>query len=502
MFVVSLETSEMDDFVSFKLATEKEELGGVLSSPEHWHQWAKSGQLDSEQFFVAKNNNGEWLGAAHWTRSAHEAKIFPFLRRLNLTDAERTEISIKLMGKVLHAILSFPEIQQVTTRPLLNLLDAGYRKALTQAGFHLLGERVEYKTPVSQLPQEIANKIANENANEIEWRTVLTEDELHTVAAIFKEAVEGDAHALDVLANPLGCIKEALSQAELTSDLSGIQIGYVNHAPAAYVHVQISPKTGWSRVTYMGVLKKFRGKGLGKLVHLHCFAMIRELGGTLYHGGTSAENLAMIRLFESSHCVKFAEMQEWQLDLKSLRETLTIPELSTSRLRLEPMCTNHAGLCYEHFQDTKLYRYIDRNPPTDLESFAPRFSFLQKRLSYDLSEFWWNWVCLDKLSNQPIGTIEVSYLRETGEAHLAYTVFTSHWRKGYAKEACSVVIDFLFSKKSASKVVIEMDVRNTASVALAENLGAHKVSFNENVQMIRGEWSDEYRYEIESNRIE
>jgi RimJ/RimL family protein N-acetyltransferase len=58
------------------------------------------------------------------------------------------------------------------------------------------------------------------------------------------------------------------------------------------------------------------------------------------------------------------------------------------------------------------------------------------------------------------------------------------------------VIDFLFCEKRVTKVIIEMDVRNVASIALAESLGAKRISFHEKVQMIRGEWSDEYRYEI------
>ena len=58
------------------------------------------------------------------------------------------------------------------------------------------------------------------------------------------------------------------------------------------------------------------------------------------------------------------------------------------------------------------------------------------------------------------------------------------------------MIEFLFAEKNSTKVIIEMDVRNVASVSLAESLGAKRVSHTEKVQKIRGEWSDEYRYEI------
>lgn len=489
MIVVSLEASEMERFVDFKLTSEQEECGCVLSDSALWQKWAETKTIKDNQFFIAKDDAGQWLGAAHWsTMGEHEAKIFPLLRRPELDDTQRAEVTIKLMGKVLHAILKNPKISQVGTRPFISQLDTAYKNAFARTGFKVLGGRVEFKTPVSQLLPEVASNI--------EWRPVASEDELPAVAEIFKDAVEGYAHALDVVADPLGCIREALSETDLTNNLSGIHIGYVNGEPAAYIHVQINPKTGWSRITYMGVLRKFRGQGLGRHVHRHGFAIIRELGGTLYHGGTSSENHAMIQLFETNNCVRFAEMQEWHLDVRTLRESTSLPELETSRLRLEPMGAHHAESCFNLFQDEKLYQYMQRTPPTDASKFAADFSYLENRLSPDFSEYWWNWVCIDPLTKQPIGTVEVSFIRETNEAYLAYTMFSLHWRKGFAKEACSKVIDFIFAEKCVTKVIIEMDVRNAASIALAESLGATRVSYTEKAQKIRDEWSDEYRYEI------
>jgi ribosomal-protein-alanine N-acetyltransferase len=489
MNVVSLEASEMDDFVNFKLATEKEECGRILSSPEQWQQWARTASLKEAKFFVAKSDDGKWLGAAHWSQlGTHEATIFPLMRRLDLSDSERAEVSIKLIGKVLHAILKNHNINQVGTRPFLSLLDEGYKTALTRTGFHLLGGRVEFKTAVSELPPE--------TVGEIEWRPVASEDELPTVAEIFKDAVEGYAHAFDVVADPLGCIREALSEIDLTNNLSGIHIGYVNSEPAAYIHVQINPKTGWSRITYMGVLKKFRGKGLGAQVHRHGFTMIRELGGTLYHGGTSSENSSMIRLFEKNNCSKYAEMTEWNLDVQKLRESASQPELTTQRLRLEPSRVHHAAPCFDLFQDEKLYQYIQREKPSDPSRFTERLSFLENRISPDFSEYWWDWICFDLATNQIIGQVEVGFDRATRESLMGYHVFPAYWRKGYGKEACSAVVDFLLGARNASKVIFEIDIRNTDSIALAESLGAKRVSFHEKVQMIRGEWSDEYRYEI------
>jgi hypothetical protein len=55
---------------------------------------------------------------------------------------------------------------------------------------------------------------------------------------------------------------------------------------AALTVVQMNPKSGWSRISYMGIAPKFRGQGLGKWVHRFSFRKMKEEGGKLYHGGT------------------------------------------------------------------------------------------------------------------------------------------------------------------------------------------------------------------------
>jgi RimJ/RimL family protein N-acetyltransferase len=103
---------------------------------------------------------------------------------------------------------------------------------------------------------------------------------------------------------------------------------------------------------------------------------------------------------------------------------------------------------------------------------------------------------VSKDSSDLVGQVEVSMNSKTLEFYLAYTTFKAHWKEGYAKEACAAVITHMFCDWSATKAIIEMDVRNTASVRLAESLGARRVSFTPKAQQVKGEWSDEYRYEL------
>jgi RimJ/RimL family protein N-acetyltransferase len=170
--------------------------------------------------------------------------------------------------------------------------------------------------------------------------------------------------------------------------------------------------------------------------------------------------------------------------------------LLTPRLELQPQTVVHSDRLFDLFQDKELYSFITRTPPKSRDEFRERLRFLEGRQSRDGLEYWMNWVSVLRMSGEIIGQIEVSMQVESRELYLAYYVFRSHWKQGYAKEGCAAIIDHMFTSWGATKVIIEMDVRNNASFRLAESLGAKRVAFKPKTQFLKGEWSDEYQYEI------
>jgi ribosomal-protein-alanine N-acetyltransferase len=176
--------------------------------------------------------------------------------------------------------------------------------------------------------------------------------------------------------------------------------------------------------------------------------------------------------------------------------------LTTDRLKLEPLVISHSEKLFECFQDPDLYPYIRRDVPNDYDAFRDGIEFLEKRLSRDGTEYWLNWVAVDRNTGAFIGKIEISLHREDLWAYLAYYTFKPHWRQGYAKEACLAVIKHIFSDWKGRKIIIEMDTRNTASVSLARSLGARQVGFKPKAEFFKGSWSDEYVFELlHSNEV-
>ena len=178
---------------------------------------------------------------------------------------------------------------------------------------------------------------------------------------------------------------------------------------------------------------------------------------------------------------------------------LVAPEarLETHRLSLEPILPAHAPCC------TNVCRKSDctgsfpgsSGPPQALED---RYDFLSARRSPDGREAWLNWAVRERGSGDYAGTLESTvYDKET--AIIAYMVFVSHQRRGFAAEACGRLLEHLFDDYRVGVVVAEIDTRNAASIALVESLGFERVGFQKDADHFKGSTSDEYRYEIKES---
>lgn len=182
-----------------------------------------------------------------------------------------------------------------------------FKEILTERGFKKDSGRIEYQLPISELPNEVGSPLTWRTAKELQWDAL-------QIAAFTKRVVEG---ALDVDPDEKveNFIQDWLQHEEFTSGLDCIAIGFDGEEPCALAVAQINKDTGWSRITYMGLIPSHRGNGFGKWVHRHGFNMMKEQGGKLYHGGTLVQNHQMRRLFESHGCKVFCEMEEWSCKL-------------------------------------------------------------------------------------------------------------------------------------------------------------------------------------------
>ncbi len=178
-----------------------------------------------------------------------------------------------------------------------------FQNILNELGFKKKSGRIEYQCEVKNLPDEKSTPIAWKTAQGLNWNR-------QQIANFTREIIK-DALDVDPNERPEDFIQDWLHHEELTSGLDCIAIGFLENKACALTVVQINSDTGWSRISYMGVIPNHRGKGLGKWVHRHGFEMMKQQGGKIYHGGTHSDNLPMRKLFESHGCAVFCEMEEW-----------------------------------------------------------------------------------------------------------------------------------------------------------------------------------------------
>lgn len=175
--------------------------------------------------------------------------------------------------------------------------------------------------------------------------------------------------------------------------------------------------------------------------------------------------------------------------------------LQTARLECEPLTAEHATALFDELQNPRLYTYIPQEPPADLEALTTRFRRLaDEPHSADGSELWLNRVMRVRDTDSYAGTLEASVMPDR-TAYVAYFVFETHQRKGYAKEGVAALLMHLFDAHGVEVAVAEIDTRNAASIALVNSLGFECVAHTIDADHFKGSSSDEYRFELRRGAI-
>lgn len=237
---------------------------------------------------------------------------------------------LKLLGQLKEAAdIARSENKQLTVRVLVSVFDlpdlAGSISAL---GFKKMYDRVEYVHPLDDsMPGE--SQALKPGDSSLTWASGLKSCGMDELSSIYREVVVGDpSNGTPVSATAADFrkdLEEDLADPAFHTSAEAIQIGFVDGQPAAFVFAQVMKQPnhpitlegkrtieGWSRLTYLGILPKFRGLGYGRQVHRHGLRTLRAMGGLTYHGGTARNNIPMRRLFESSGCVVLRLLEEWR----------------------------------------------------------------------------------------------------------------------------------------------------------------------------------------------
>ena len=289
----------LSEFVALKYAEYPLEKCKVIE--ERIRKKMKSGECNPENVRVFPGEGQVLLGAIEL--SLEGKNFYSLSSAIVAPAAEDQDIIIKSLIREAMQHAQSLNAFGVGTRPHTKIMTPGYQRALLSEGFVCKGMRVEFKAAVNLLPDE--------NGSPLQWVS-LKETGWDLAVETFEKCTRKSPDGLAAEEDPREVMEKYLSDTELNCDEDCVHIGFLDERPVAFVCAQVSPKSGWSRITYMGLVEEIRQQKLGHWVHKHGFQMIRDQKGTLYHGGTNMDNKAMIELFKKHGCEGFAQMSEWE----------------------------------------------------------------------------------------------------------------------------------------------------------------------------------------------
>jgi RimJ/RimL family protein N-acetyltransferase len=90
-----------------------------------------------------------------------------------------------------------------------------------------------------------------------------------------------------------------------------------------------------------------------------------------------------------------------------------------------------------------------------------------------------------------IGDVGVGRHDNGMQAEIGFTLAKPWWRRGYAYEAVSRVLEQLFAADGLYRVSAECDARNQASARLLDRLGFRREGLRRAHTWIKGQWTDD-----------
>jgi len=145
---------------------------------------------------------------------------------------------------------------------------------------------------------------------------------------------------------------------------------------------------------------------------------------------------------------------------------VSMRELRTSRLVLEPQVEAHAEVMFEVLSDPAIYEY-ENEPTQSLAWLRERFRKLESRASADGSQQWLNWVVRGE--RDVMGYVQAT-VYDDSHADVAYVFASRFWGQGFAREAVEAMLRELRERYETRRAVAVFKAGNDRSRRLLHRL--------------------------------
>jgi len=173
-----------------------------------------------------------------------------------------------------------------------------------------------------------------------------------------------------------------------------------------------------------------------------------------------------------------------------------VDTLETGRLILRPFCMQDLRAFAAYRSDPLVARYQTWEAPYPVEK-AREFIEQMSRLETVHPGEWYQLALELKASGEMIGDVAFHRLAEDArQAEIGFTLSRRHQGKGYATEAVTRLLDYLFGELCLHRVRAICDAENEPSRRLLERIGMRREGYFIKSYWLKGRWTSEYWYAI------
>ncbi len=174
-------------------------------------------------------------------------------------------------------------------------------------------------------------------------------------------------------------------------------------------------------------------------------------------------------------------------------ESMKKPLFQTERI----ICREFHRDYLQQFADYRALPEVARFQSWDGYCYQDALDLFRKmsEVTFATVEHWFQ-LALHTLDSQTmIGDLAVHFI-DGKQMEIGFTLAPVFQGQGYAREAVSGILDFLFEELSAHRVIAITDTENVPAWTLLENLGFRQEGhFVENIYF-KGSWGSEFQYAI------
>ena len=171
---------------------------------------------------------------------------------------------------------------------------------------------------------------------------------------------------------------------------------------------------------------------------------------------------------------------------------MSVP-IQTSRLALRRLSPEDAPDVYSYRSDPQVSRYQLWRPRSldDTRQFLEQLAEVEP----DTPGTWLQLAIMCRDDNTMIGDCGIRFPEnDSHQAELGITLRPSHQRRGFATEALSAVVAYVFESLHKHRAFASVDPRNLPSISLLNRVGMRREAhFHESI-LLDGEWLDDLIY--------